>query len=143
VPCAFDDLTPTAVQIEAVEGTPPTPGGGVLLDGIYDVTSYLLYGPEDALAGLDGGGSFRGTLRIRDSARGIDIVKTSGPGTDVVGYALASDGTNLDLTATCPEQLVGLEASAGFTATGDTVALHFAQGAPAVVTYTKRSVGSP
>lgn len=134
--CADFELTAASVPQTGSSTEPPPAKGGTILDGTYDVTSYLRHGVETAspLA------SFRQTFVFSESGTKAALVRERADGEILrAELSLRTDGTKLHMMATCPSEMAGQEEVMEFTATSTTFVAHLVQGTVhATVTYTKR-----
>ena len=120
--CSDLTLTGTLVDREAFIGDPPVSNGGVVVDGVYDLTRYLVYVGPGGVAGPTGL-TARSSLRI--AAGKIDqILETGGssPLTTVVSRSTyTAVAATFVTTELCPNAGGGTQRQ--FTATGSQLVL--------------------
>jgi hypothetical protein len=142
--CNTVDATGPCVMATLGTGTPPTPGGGPIQGGTYDLTSLTVYPTSDAGV-LSGEAPRRGTLVIPTVTTGtftIQMTQSSGATVERQAGTVVVVGSDVMFTPTCPPpgDAGGSGGSAGFTATLTTFTL-FEMGDNGVVNvnlYTKR-----
>ncbi|HXJ19342.1 MAG TPA: hypothetical protein VMT03_03845 [Polyangia bacterium] len=108
-------------------GTPPTPMGGAIEAGTYNLFSDFYYGPLDAAFSMQG---YRQTLVFSDvtsSSLTLDQVGASGTATNRSHGTVALSGTSVTYTPTCPATDAGGgdtggSASYSFTSNGTNAA---------------------
>jgi len=121
-------ITGNYIPQVAATGTPPTPGGGTIVDGTYDLTKDDLYPPSPPSTF-----SIKETIRLTgDVLEEAGIAETSTT-TTYYRYTFTTSGTQWTLTNVCPP--AAPLAPTGYTAT-DTTLLMFNNGE--VLTFTKR-----
>ncbi|HSZ82918.1 MAG TPA: hypothetical protein VLA14_11580 [Polyangia bacterium] len=143
--CNTVDATGPCVVATLGSGTPPTPGGGPIQGGTYDLTSLTVYPTSDAGVQVGDEAPRRGTLVIPAVTTGtftIQMTQASGAAVERQAGTVVVVGSNVMFTPTCPPpgDAGGSGGSAGFTATATTFTL-FEMGDNGVLNvdlYTKR-----
>jgi len=137
--CPEPDLDVVAEVVDrtvlADQQAPPATGG-MIADGVYDVTTAVYYGDID-LGTLEGG--FRQTMRFREGHVDMARVSAHQPEGSYSTYSITSDGNLLQLEAVCPPDIAGYQDSWAYSAFPDRIESYAEYTtATAVLTYTKR-----
>jgi len=143
--CNTVDATGPCVMPTAGTGTVPTPAGGAIQGGTYDLTSLTVYSTSDAGVQVNGEEPRRGTLVIPAVTTGtfaIQMTQASGAAVERQAGSVVVAGTTVMFTPTCPPPGDGGDSggTASFTATATTFTL-FEMNGDGVVNvdvYTKR-----
>ena len=120
--------------------TAPTPAGGTIVAGTYNLSSSTFYGPAD---GGNGQGDVRKTLvasSVTATSFTLDETDMSGARVDRTHGTVAISGTTVTYTPSCPAPGDGGDngGSASFTATSTTFTLIDSKsGGTRVEVYTK------
>jgi hypothetical protein len=125
--CNTVDATGPCVTETLGTGTPPSPAGGAIVAGSYDLTSVTVYPTADAGAQL-GAEARREVLAASSvTATSLTLQMTQASGTTVVRQAgsVSVSGDQVSFTPTCPPPGDAGDngGSAGFTATTTTFTL--------------------
>jgi hypothetical protein len=113
------------VTVQLGTGAPPTPAGGNIVAGTYQLTSDTVYGASDSGNQQD---DRRDTLMVSSVVAGaftLDQVRASGTHTERSHGTVVSSGTMVTYTPTCPPPGDGGDSggSANYTATSTTFTL--------------------
>jgi hypothetical protein len=125
--CNTVDATGPCVTAVLGTGTPPSPAGGAIAAGIYDLTSEIVYPTGDA--GVELGEESRREVLAASSVTNttLTVQMTQASGTTVVRQSgpVAISGAQVSFTPTCPPPGDAGDngGSAGFTATATTFTL--------------------
>jgi hypothetical protein len=120
VVCTTLTNTAAAVPVQTLAEDPPTPLGGTIVDGTYEMTATAIYTGPDGPSGTDG--TAQTTIQITGST--IQIVTTGDPTTRTI--TLATSGTSFTSTDTCPDTSTFIQGS--YTATATTLVVQFSGG---------------
>jgi hypothetical protein len=132
--------TATAVPFTAATGTPPTPAGGAILDGLYESTRTAAYGSTT------GGGRritfviLGGATRMLWTAEVLDAAGAVVTTTFRADVAINVAGTKITVTPSCVSTTQSpFPAAFDYTVTGNDLVLSLASGTTvAATTYTRR-----
>jgi hypothetical protein len=109
-----------AVPVQTFAADPPTPEGGTIVDGTYEMTGAAIYTGPDGPSGTNG--TSQTTIQITGST--IQIVNAGDPPTRTI--TLATSGTSFTSTDTCPDYSTVIQGS--YTATATTFVVQFPGG---------------
>jgi hypothetical protein len=136
--CHDEELTAKDVRIQRVNGTPQQASGGKLLDGVYDVATYEVFGktPERALPS-----TFRQTMVVEQNGMVTKTIRIGRRGeVETTTWSSRARGSDLELTGMCPPAVNGAEETVSFAVQGEDLLLFFEQaGVPVQITYRRRS----
>ena len=85
------------VTVEQVASNPPAPEGGTIVDGIYAMTSAIIYTGPNGPSGATGTGQT--TLQVEGNT--IQVATTGQPPALTVSFT--TGGTNINAVNTCPD----------------------------------------
>ncbi|HEX4403790.1 MAG TPA: hypothetical protein VH560_03110 [Polyangia bacterium] len=143
--CNTADATGPCVIPTVGTGAAPTPAGGPITGGTYDLTAFTVYPTADASVQADGQPPRRATLVIPATTTGtfsIQLTQSTGATTERQAGSVMVTGSEVMFTPTCPPPGDGGDngGTAGFTATTTTFTLFEVggNGAIQVNLYTKR-----
>jgi len=127
---------PAIDPVEVLGEIAPSPAGGTLVDGIYDLVSTVYYGPAPTTVG-----DFRQAVRIRGGGTAIDILKTGENDAREITATIAPiepPATSMTLTVLCPSDIAGNTGPQDYTAAGDELIIFTDGGSVCVTTHTRR-----
>jgi hypothetical protein len=138
--CNTLDATGACVTETLGTGSPPSPAGGTVGAGTYDLTSMVRYPTADGGSNMDE--DRRETLRVSSvvgSAFSLEMTRVSGTSVQRQAGGVVASETQVTFTPTCP---VGSDSggTAGYSSTSTTFTLFDMNGAGELrlSTYTKR-----
>lgn len=97
---------PAVPPVIMLDEPAPVPTGGALVDGIYDLVSFVFYEefPLESLAQ-----DFRQVIRVRDGGVMIDSFQVARGNPAAWSYAVSEvEGPQMTITVTCPSIYVGV-----------------------------------
>ena len=139
--CNTAPLLGPCVSVQISTATAPTPAGGTIVAGTYNLTSWTVYTTADS--GTNQQSSRRETLVVSGVVGAtftLDQAQVSGTATDRAHGTVVSTGTMVTFTPTCPPAGDGGDkgGSASYTATATTFSLiESKNGDTSVKVYTK------
>lgn len=131
-------MGPVIEPMVVLDQSAPTPMGGTMVDGIYDLVSYVFYGEFDVSALPD---DYRQVIRVREGGTRVDSFSASFGSlreTSISVSGLDVSETALVATLECPSDSAGGMGEQPYTATPTTVTFFVPQGPGAVTTHVLR-----